>query len=888
MSTFSQQYQFQEQPQFFDPRAFGYGQYDVLRPKTPTDSLLNHTGLSPGPLFTTPPLSRNPSQQPELPQDQLPEHMFWEDHGSLSNSPTSVRTPDPDSFEVEMLDSTLRSYYQSGNTMSTQAPQDAIPVMDTGMFLTPQGTISDQAIQAAFNATMAEAQQYQQQFNMQAYQEQQQQHQLQLQLQQQQQQQHQHHMLAIQPPHNFFDQSYTTQPPRRGPWTGQGPSRSSMVPRSGHVVFDPSTDHVNYSEFLHDVDSWTMNSTDPSYLVSPSEPMAPPLDNIFSMATQPYVQYPLVPVPYPQMQAQSPVEMRITGASPTPDAQNFVNFNASSTLFTENYITGYQLPPSSPGTSSIDQYPHSPLQQALSPQASAPSPSSSDGRVSSYQHSDPGVMITQFSIQQPNYSALQSENSLQVNFPAQGSIPETTFDASPEPESSRNGTRQLNKSGGRTLGTHLEPTVAKAAHDMRKIVACWHCVLQRDKCGPGDTCERCLKRSQRPNADCGLGCSRIKLIDLSDSFLPILVTQMHENKHLETFVTQHIQQWGNVEMTVMMTCGQHHMPRFPVKVYEFVPRGNALLVQIQYRTDPVTHERIAIEKQSPALGMVLINHSDEKRYERYINEIVEHHLDAFGEICWMEDDNDFQQRLFKLMTRVKPKSDDEANLFRDVYRLIVVTFIMSHTLTIAEETKVSTLSRMHSYGGGNSYVQNYTSPRMTNRQLKYFFSRLQRSIQNSLLNRLQQMFKSSKGCDKWLAAFLAVVGMCMALEDQQKTVHLVMATRSATEGLDPRAAQEQADVACREIDTRIHFIQQIFRWKYNRKCNPLVNPDHAWDQEVGFGDATSVSFVRQVAQLVKENSDYLQQRRVVSISPANQGQYTARLVGGFLLSFWMP
>lgn len=182
---------------------------------------------------------------------------------------------------------------------------------------------------------------------------------------------------------------------------------------------------------------------------------------------------------------------------------------------------------------------------------------------------------------------------------------------------------------------------------------------------------------------------------------------------------------------------------------------------------------------------------------------------------------------------------------------------MSHTLTIAEETKISTLSRMHSYRDGNAYVENYTSPRMTNRQLKYFFSRLQHSIQNNLLNKLQQMFKSSKGCDKWLAAFLAVVGMCMALEDQQKTTHLVMSTRSMTEGIDQRVAQEQADAACREIDTRIHFIQQIFRWKYNRKCNPLVNPDHAWDQEVGFGDATSVNFVRQVAQLVKENCELL-------------------------------
>jgi hypothetical protein len=179
---------------------------------------------------------------------------------------------------------------------------------------------------------------------------------------------------------------------------------------------------------------------------------------------------------------------------------------------------------------------------------------------------------------------------------------------------------------------------------------------------------------------------------------------------------------------------------------------------------------------------------------------------------------------------------------------------MSHTLTIAEESKHATLRRMHSYAGPSAYPDNFTSPRMTNRQLKYFFSRLQRSISATVLNKLQQIFKSSKGCDKWLAAFIAVLGMCMALEDQQKTIHLVMSTRATTEGTDVRDAQGQADAACREIDSRVGFVMQIFRWKYNRKHNPLVNADHDWEKEVGFGDRASVEFVRQVATLVRENS----------------------------------
>lgn len=249
---------------------------------------------------------------------------------------------------------------------------------------------------------------------------------------------------------------------------------------------------------------------------------------------------------------------------------------------------------------------------------------------------------------------------------------------------------------------------------------------------------------------------------------------------------------------------------------------------------------------------------------------------------------------------IKSNSRSQSKLLREVFRLIVCTFIMSHTLTIAEESKHATLSRMHSYAP----TPTYTSPRMTNRQLKYFFSRLHRNILSIVLNKLQQIFKSSKGCDKWLAAFVSVVGMCMAMEDQQMTIHCVMETKARTEGT--LGTQNQADIACREIDARMNFISQIFRWKYNRKCNPLRDCDIDWEKEVGFGDETSVVFVRQVAQLVKDNSkllkqwtsaehgltettvDYLQQRQGVSIASANQTKYTARLVGQFLLSFWYP
>lgn len=134
---------------------------------------------------------------------------------------------------------------------------------------------------------------------------------------------------------------------------------------------------------------------------------------------------------------------------------------------------------------------------------------------------------------------------------------------------------------------------------------------------------------------------------------------MHEDQYLTGFVTRHISHWGNTEHTLLMTCGQKHMPKISVKVYEFAPLDQELLISRQYVTNPVTHKRELVERRSPPLGMVQINQNEEDRYKNYIKDIVENHIDAFGRLAWMEDDNDFQEKLFKLMIKVKCKNKDE-------------------------------------------------------------------------------------------------------------------------------------------------------------------------------------------------------------------------------------
>jgi hypothetical protein len=112
-------------------------------------------------------------------------------------------------------------------------------------------------------------------------------------------------------------------------------------------------------------------------------------------------------------------------------------------------------------------------------------------------------------------------------------------------------------------------------------------------------------------------------------------------------------------LTLHVTCGPSKMPRVPVPVHEFIPKGEELVEQIQYNTHRAENKISPTKQQSPALGMKRIEHKDAKKFDAYIDDVLDNYLDAFSELCWREDNDDFLERLLKLMTHVKLKDPDE-------------------------------------------------------------------------------------------------------------------------------------------------------------------------------------------------------------------------------------
>jgi hypothetical protein len=127
---------------------------------------------------------------------------------------------------------------------------------------------------------------------------------------------------------------------------------------------------------------------------------------------------------------------------------------------------------------------------------------------------------------------------------------------------------------------------------------------------------------------------------------------MHEDNSLRDLFNRHIHEWKTKEITLWLTFDLKGLPRFVEKVYEFVPR------EYEPKTTPRTKH-----SHSPPLVMVHMDSSLERKeriYDRYISDIVEHHMDVFSQLSWKGDHSGFQERLFLLITRLKSKRDDEA------------------------------------------------------------------------------------------------------------------------------------------------------------------------------------------------------------------------------------
>lgn len=204
------------------------------------------------------------------------------------------------------------------------------------------------------------------------------------------------------------------------------------------------------------------------------------------------------------------------------------------------------------------------------------------------------------------------------------------------------------------------------------------------------------------------------------------------------------------------------------------------------------------------------------------------------------------------MLTVKCANKDQTALIRDIFRLQVVTYIYARSATIPPRQVDQLYKLHHSAKNPNVTYGKATSPRMANRQLKVLYCSLFGQIMDSVLRRLQQVLRSSRGGAKWTSAFVALLGLAMCFEEVQRTAHANQDADALMGQMDEWDATQSAEAACRCIDEKFQFMANLFRWKYHRGFNPLRDYEDPKVRETL--SESSLLFVRSVAALVHEKS----------------------------------
>ncbi|KAK8255241.1 hypothetical protein HDK77DRAFT_27056 [Phyllosticta capitalensis] len=700
----------------------------------------------------------------------------------------------------------------------------------------------------------------------------------------------------------FTGQDFANLPLRQGPHSTVSQSSSepsvplaSVTPQTGSMTGFPHSsfpsdeellsmlqaqgqDHQPWSTaFPRDSMSWDAKSDvlmfGPSFCQTPTTQAPVTQDQLRSSISS--TAHSLSPDPTSSVVSGSPMEQYVSGPHSASQELSFAlhganhfghvqNTIADPSLFMDSTLQSMQAPSQlqfnyMPGTTTFNmpvapQYPTAPLNAAFM------DPASETALLNSAQMSN-----------FPNLFAMDSPPAIApkaCDSPGNYQAIDTVVNSSPQ-----------NRSGGRQLGSHLAPEKRRDANTMRDIKACWSCAFQRDKCGEGDPCPRCAKRCNKANGPHPqLACDRTPLWELVEYFLPSIMTSIHTQQALKDFVYQHTTGWTNVRICLRLIPGRG-LPAMPCEAYEFVPKTIEPQRQFQYFKNSKTGMPLRSERPSPPLGMVQIENRDKDQYTKYIDDIIQNYFPAFAQMYCSDDGYDFNLRLLELLRNLKPEAKDEKDILHDVRRLIVVTYIMGHTLVLEEANRATVLPTLRHARPAIEYGT-FCSPRVVNRQLKYLFCQLHTQYMSDVYKKLQQMLKKSKQWPpaKWVAAFAAMLGLAMVHEDTQKTVHLLADYKVAAEGWSLREAEKAAGRTCEAIDVKFSFVTALFMRRSSKGENPIVHRDNSWWSTKL--DRNASIFAEGVKKLVSDNYTYLVQQQKVPSD--RQGNFTARIVGRFL------
>jgi len=161
--------------------------------------------------------------------------------------------------------------------------------------------------------------------------------------------------------------------------------------------------------------------------------------------------------------------------------------------------------------------------------------------------------------------------------------------------------------------------------------------------------------------------------------------------------------------------------------------------------------------------------------------------------------------------------------------MTITTYIMGHTLTITTET-LPTIHKHLKSRGKPAQLASQTSPRLANRQLKFFFHVLRTQSYEEVLRWQEATLRMSGNKDStWLPTFCVMLVLAMVLEEVQRTVQIQADAKVQKLERSFNEAQREARNACERIDSHFALLVRLFQYKYR---------DKTWVPEGSFGPQT--------------------------------------------------
>ncbi|KAL8992302.1 MAG: hypothetical protein Q9169_007207 [Polycauliona sp. 2 TL-2023] len=381
-----------------------------------------------------------------------------------------------------------------------------------------------------------------------------------------------------------------------------------------------------------------------------------------------------------------------------------------------------------------------------------------------------------------------------------------------------------------------------------------------------------------------LGCLCVKLPELTQYFIPPSLAEMHDTHKLRAFAVTHVRCWLQNRFDIYVTWGHDFRP-IKVAVTEIEPVGTRLLIQNQYRLNLSTNQYDFVQVPSPPLGIQLMCVDEWRaRLDGYLEGILRDSFRRIPAVCFRGDDccvgRDF---LIPIFDYHEVASGRKKELVHRALKLVLLTFIMSHSLTIVEDTRDSVYRQLKNRP--ENPFGYHTSARWLNKQIKFLLSTLHQKVFEEMLSGLQDTLRHSKRIDFWAPLFASMVVLAITTELLEVTVRCKEQTDKQEDIIKPDDKTADRDIT--QMDERFDLLIRLFHQGYRtllpKGFNPLQNPTGRNDL-----DHAGISLASKGREIVEQYHPFLIARQVLGPPITTSDPQTGRLLAQFLLCFLPP